>query len=72
MSRTVACNKRPASQSRVKMADLLESIAAEIEVRQAKLKPTVVEYKRLQIAAAALGSQPKHDREAVGDGLRRT
>jgi hypothetical protein len=39
------------------VADLLESIAAEIEARQAKLKPIVAEYERLQAAAAALGPQ---------------
>ena len=40
------------------MADLLESIVVEIETRQAKLKPVIAEYERLQAAAAALGPQP--------------
>lgn len=44
------------------MADLLESIAAEIEARRAKLKPMIVEHERLQAAAAALDRTGRYRR----------
>ena len=44
---------------------MLESIAAEIEARLAKLKPMVAEYKRLQAAAGALGPQHPPQRGAA-------
>lgn len=57
------------------MADLFESVAAEIEARQAKLKPVIAEYERLRTAAAALdgvGRPPatRASAEREGKGLR--
>jgi hypothetical protein len=63
VEQSLAMSAQPAGKG-VRVADLLESVVAEIEARRAKLKPVIAEYERLQAAAAALdgadrpGSQP--------------